>query len=52
MAAQPINPGQGEGHRVVNRVRELTLVRLRAQMRIVFGVDRGGEAADHLARAG
>jgi AcrR family transcriptional regulator len=50
MAAQPINAGEGEVHRVVNRVRELALVRLRAQMRIVFGLDPRGEAADHLAR--
>jgi AcrR family transcriptional regulator len=50
MAAQPINAGEGEVHRVVNRVRELALVRLRAQMQIVFGVDRNGEVADHLAR--
>jgi AcrR family transcriptional regulator len=50
MAAQPINAGEGEVHRVVNRVRELALMRLRAQMRIVFGLDPRGEAADHLAR--
>jgi AcrR family transcriptional regulator len=50
MAAQPFGAGEGEVHTVVNRVRELALVRLRDQMRIVFGVDRHGEAADHLAR--
>jgi AcrR family transcriptional regulator len=50
MAAQPHNAGEGEVHRVVNRVRELALVRLRAQMQIVFGLDAGGAAADQLAR--
>jgi AcrR family transcriptional regulator len=50
MAAQPINAGEGEVHMVVNRVREMALVRLRAQMRIVFGLDADGEEADHLAR--
>ena len=50
MAAQPVNAGAGEVHRVVNRVRELALVRLRSQMRIAFGVDPSGETADDLAR--
>jgi AcrR family transcriptional regulator len=50
MAAQPINAGEGEVHRVVNRVRELALVRLREQMRIVFGLDPRGGPADELAR--
>ena len=50
MATQPINAGEGEVHRVVNRVRELALVQLREQMRIVFGVDANGEEADQLAR--
>jgi AcrR family transcriptional regulator len=50
MAAQPFGAGEGEVHRAVNRVRELALVRLREQMRIVFGLDPRGEAADHLAR--
>ena len=50
MAAQPINAGAGEVHRVVNRVREMALVRLREQMEIVFGLDRRGRDADHLAR--
>jgi AcrR family transcriptional regulator len=50
MAAQPINAGQGEVHTVVNRVREMALVRLRGQMGIVFGVDPEGDGADHLAR--
>jgi AcrR family transcriptional regulator len=49
-AAQPFGAGEGEVHRAVNRVRELALVRLREQMRIVFGLDPRGEAADHLAR--
>jgi nitrogen-specific signal transduction histidine kinase len=50
MATQPVNAGEGEVHRVVNRVRELALVRLREQMRIVFGVDPSGEEAHQLAR--
>jgi hypothetical protein len=50
MAAQPINAGQGEVHAVVNRVREMALVRLRSQMGIVFGVEPKGDEADHLAR--
>jgi AcrR family transcriptional regulator len=50
MAAQPINAGQGEVHQVVNRVREMALVQLRGQMAIVFGIDRKGKVADHLAR--
>jgi hypothetical protein len=37
-------------HRVVNRVRELALERLRNQMQIVFGIDRDSDDADHLAR--
>jgi AcrR family transcriptional regulator len=49
-AAQPFSAGQGEVHRVVNRVREMALVRLREQMEIVFGLDRRGRDADHLAR--
>jgi AcrR family transcriptional regulator len=50
MAAQPFDAGEGEVHRAVNRVRELALVRLREQMEIVFGLDRQGNHADHLAR--
>ncbi len=50
MAAQPVDADVGEVHRVVNRVRELALTRLRAQMQVVFGLDRAGDAADHLAR--
>ena len=50
MAAQPINAGEGEVHRVVNRVREMALVRLRVQMEIVFGIDRHSKGADQLAR--
>ena len=50
MAAQPINAAAGEVHRVVNRVRELALVRLREQMQLVFAVEPDGEIADRLAR--
>ena len=50
MAAQPLGAGEGEVHVVVNRVRELALVRLRDQMRVVFGVDPRSGAADELAR--
>jgi AcrR family transcriptional regulator len=50
LAAQPLEAGDGEVHTVVNRVRELALVRLRAQMELTFGVDRDGAQADHLAR--
>ncbi len=50
MATQPVNADGGEVHRVVDRVREMALNRLRNQMEIVFGVDRHGETADHLAR--
>jgi AcrR family transcriptional regulator len=50
MAAQPVDAGEGEVHPVVNRVRELALRRLRAQMQVVFGLDPATEAADHLAR--
>jgi AcrR family transcriptional regulator len=50
MAAQPVNADGGEVRTVVNRVRELALVRLRAQMQLVFGVDRDGEVADRLSR--
>jgi AcrR family transcriptional regulator len=50
MAAQPMNAGEGEVHRVVNRVREQALVLGRGQMQIAFGVDPAGEVADHLAR--
>jgi AcrR family transcriptional regulator len=50
MAAQPMIATDGEVQRVVNRVRELALERLRAQMEIVFGLESDGEAADHLAR--
>ena len=50
MAAQPIDPGDGDVHRVVNRVRELALQRLREQMHIVFGLDPAGDVPDHLAR--
>ena len=50
MAAQPVDAGEGEVHRVVNRVRELALRRLRGQMQVVFGLDPASAAADHLAR--
>jgi AcrR family transcriptional regulator len=50
MATQPVDDDQGEIRRVVNRVREMALIRLRAQMQLVFGVDPGSAAADHLAR--
>ncbi len=50
MAAQPVASGEGEVHRVVNRVREMALERLRVQMQLVFGLDPGGADADHLAR--
>ena len=39
MAAQPVNAEEGEVHRVVDRVRELALERLRDQMQVVFGLD-------------
>ena len=50
MATQPVNADEGEVHRVVDRVREMALERLRNQMEIVFGVDRDGADADRLAR--
>ena len=50
MAAQPTGAGEGEVHRVVNRVREMALVRLRQQMHLVFGLDPKSAGADHLAR--
>ena len=50
MATQPAGTEAGEVQRVVERVREMALTRLRQQMRIVFGVERRSAAADHLAR--
>lgn len=50
MATQPVNASGGEVHRVVNRVRDLALDRLRDQMQIIFGVARDGADADRLAR--
>jgi AcrR family transcriptional regulator len=50
MATQPAGAGDGEVHTVVNRVREMALVRGRAQMQLVFGVSAAGDVADHLAR--
>ena len=48
MALQP--SGDGEVRRVVERVRELALKRLREQMHVVFGLDPASDEADHLAR--
>jgi AcrR family transcriptional regulator len=50
MAAQAKGAADGDVYAVVNRVRELALVRLRAEMQTVFGVDAHGDVADHLAR--
>jgi AcrR family transcriptional regulator len=50
MATQPINADGGEVHRVVGRVRDMALERVRAQMQIVFGLDPDAADADHLAR--
>jgi AcrR family transcriptional regulator len=50
MAVQPSAAGDGEVHRVVERVRELALQRLREQMHVAFGLDPASDAADHLAR--
>jgi AcrR family transcriptional regulator len=50
MATQPLNARGGEVHRVVERVREMALERLRVQMQVVFGLDRDGAEADRLAR--
>jgi AcrR family transcriptional regulator len=50
MAVQPSAAGDGEVHRVVERVRELALQRLREQMRVVFDLDPASDEADHLAR--
>jgi AcrR family transcriptional regulator len=50
VATQPGNAEGGEVHRVVERVREMALEQLRAQMEIVFGLDRSGREADQLAR--
>jgi len=49
MATQPVNAEEGEVHRMVNRVREMALERLRDQMQVVFGVDRDGFDASYLA---
>ncbi len=49
MAVQPSPAGDGEVHRVVERVRELALERLREQMRVVFDLDPASDEADHLA---
>jgi AcrR family transcriptional regulator len=50
MATQPVNAEEGEVHRVVNRVREMALERLRDQMQVVFGLDSATADADQLAR--
>lgn len=50
IATQPVSAEGDEVHRVVDRVREMALSRLREQMEIVFGVDAGGGAPDQLAR--
>jgi AcrR family transcriptional regulator len=50
MAAQPPGTEQADIHRVVNRVREMALDRLRTQMEVVFGLDPNGPEADYLAR--
>ena len=50
MATQPPGAEGHEVHRVVESVREMALVRLREQMRIVFGVERQSATADRLAR--
>jgi AcrR family transcriptional regulator len=50
MATQPMNAGGGEVHRVVQRVRDMALERLREQMQIVFRVDAEGDTVDELAR--
>jgi AcrR family transcriptional regulator len=49
-ATQPTTAADGDVHRVVDRVREMALERLRDQMRIVFGLDPTGRPADQLAR--
>ena len=50
MATQPPDAGQADIHRIVNRVQEMALDRLRTQMEVVFAIDPGGQEADHLAR--
>jgi hypothetical protein len=45
-----MSTGEGEVHRVVSRLRELALQRLREQMEIVFALDPESDPADHLAR--
>jgi AcrR family transcriptional regulator len=49
MATQPMSAGESEVQRVVTRVRELALQRLREQMEIVFALDPKSESAGHLA---
>lgn len=50
MAVQRATAVDGEVERVVDRVRELALERLRDQMHIVFDLDRNSDDADRLAR--
>jgi AcrR family transcriptional regulator len=50
MATQPASAEGGEVQGVVDRVREMALVRLRAQMEIVFRIDRESADAHRLAR--
>jgi AcrR family transcriptional regulator len=50
MAAQPAHADEARVHRVVHRVRELALERLRGQMRLAFGEDLPDDAAGYLAR--
>jgi hypothetical protein len=49
IAVQPPGAG-GDLRRVVHRVRDLALGRLRREMHVAFGLDPAGAAADHLAR--
>lgn len=50
MAAQPPATADGEVLAVVNRVRDLALVRLREQAAIAFDLDADGEVAGRLSR--
>jgi AcrR family transcriptional regulator len=50
MAVQRATAVDGDVERVVGRVRERALERLRDQMHIVFDLDRNGDDADRLAR--
>ena len=50
MTAQPPAGEEREVHQVVERVREMALVRLRRQMQLAFGLNPRSKAADRLAR--